>query len=81
MSNTRKARWSEAQIDAGNAERLLSEFMAEGEAFAARTVIMRDLVARYCVTDPGTVAAMEQAAMELGDDYWVSEYRRIVDRN
>jgi hypothetical protein len=78
VSNTRRARWSEAEVDASNAERLLAEFWTEGEAYAARTVILRSVIADYQVTDPGIVAQMEQAAMELGTEYWAGIYRETM---
>lgn len=114
MSNTRRPKWSQARLDASNAEQHLAELAAVVTAFppAARPLLERiwtlldeegradelpALVegfqaeaARQAVTarlaadleadghEPGTIAAMEQAVMELGDDYWAQMYRKAA---
>lgn len=81
MSNTRKAAWSAAQIDAANAESLLGGLWSELEATAARLVVgrmmLRDLAARGAA--PAAVAAVERALDELGEEFWTSVYHDITD--
>lgn len=82
MSNAKRAKWAEAEVDAGNAVRLLGELWTEGEAFAARSVVMRDLAARFTAAGaaPGQVAMLEQAAMDLGTEFWAEQYRECMAR-
>jgi hypothetical protein len=77
VSNAKHAKWSEAEVTAATAERLLGELWTEGEAYAARTVIMRDLAHRFeaAGATPGQVAMLEQAAMGMGDEFWAGVYR------
>jgi hypothetical protein len=114
MSNTKKTRWTAAEITAANAEAALAEFAAavavdddpktramlleiwdeldaqgradefpemagQIRAQAARTVVMRNLIADSgAAADPAIVAALEQAAADLGDDYWERAYREMT---
>lgn len=82
MSNTRKAKWTEAQVTAANAEALLGEFWAEREADAARKVITGRLAADLEARghEPGLIAVMEQASMDLGTDYWAGMYQDLTAR-
>jgi hypothetical protein len=113
MSNTRKPKWTAAEVTAANAEALFTEFAgvvaaeddpktrslllelwdeldAQGRADefpgmavkiraeAARVVVMRNMIADHGVAgEPAIVAALEQAAADLGDDYWEATYRRL----
>jgi hypothetical protein len=79
VSNSRRTRWTEAQITAANAELALRQ-LAEGEmAAATREVVAESLVADLTARGHpvGLVARLEQGLMQLGEDFWVEQARRI----
>jgi hypothetical protein len=82
MSNRKRTRWTEAQITAANAEQLLAGLYEDATASATRQVVtehlLADAEAAGCDLEPGMVAAVEQAAMELGDEYWAETHRRLM---
>jgi hypothetical protein len=80
VSNSRKTRWTEAEITAASAEFLLSEVWTEAEAAAARAVVTRHLTDDLAAAghQPGIIAAIEQTAMDLGTSYWAGIYRKLT---
>lgn len=79
MSNTRRTRWTAAQVTAANAEQLLSGMWAEAEAAAARTVVLEHFAAGHGISgDPAWMARLEQAAEDLGDEFWHSIHAQLT---
>jgi hypothetical protein len=80
MSNRKRARWTEAQIDATNAEALLGELAEEIQADAARDVIGGGLLARLRAqgADPDLIADLEGKIAGGGVDYWAAVYREAM---
>lgn len=80
MSNTRRARWTEAEVTAATVEAELDRYISGLEADAARKLIVRRLGAELLERGhpPGLVATMEQCAHGLGDDWWSLIYQAIV---
>jgi hypothetical protein len=71
--STRRARWTQAQIDASNAEALLRDYAEGVAAEAVRQIITGSFIAdlEQHGHDPGLIAAGEQALMALGEDAWL----------
>jgi hypothetical protein len=80
MSNTRKARWTEAEVTAANAEALLGELAVQAEAGAARSVITDRLLNQLAEAghDPELIARGGQALHDLGDGFWHGIYETIT---
>jgi hypothetical protein len=80
MSNTRKARWTEAEVTAANAELLLGELCTHAEASAARTVVTDRLLNELAALghDPGLIARGGQALSDLDDEFWHGIYTTLT---
>jgi hypothetical protein len=80
MSNTKRARWTEAQVTVANAELLIGELCTQAEASAARTVLTDRLLNELAVLghDPGLIARGGQALSELGDEFWHGIYTTLT---
>ena len=55
---------------------LLEGFQAEAARKTLTSRLAAELKADGC--EPGVIAAMERAVMELGDDYWAGLYRKAA---
>jgi hypothetical protein len=83
MSNTQHAKWTEAEVTAASAERLLGDLWDEVEGEAFRRVIVRGLAADLTAAgaEPGVIAAMDQACLDLGTGYWADLYHDFQVRS
>jgi hypothetical protein len=80
MSNTRRAKWSQAEVTAATALDDFEAAVREAEAEAARTVVTRHLVAGLEARGhaPGLIARLEGELAALGDDYWAGLARESL---
>lgn len=74
MSNSKRARWNQDQIDASNALDALADLWNEAEAYAVREVIVTNLLRDLAAAghSPDLLAAVEHRVRTgLDDAAWV----------
>lgn len=74
MSNSKRAKWTEAEVTAANALDLLGGWWEAAEAEAVRRVLTRNLLADLAADghEPGMIARVEQRLLDgLDEDDWL----------